>query len=55
MLGVLRQNNSFPEIVDPTRRIYAGMVKALDAGVAEVETAYKAAGMWDDTITIFSE
>jgi len=30
------------------------MVAALDAGVAEVEAAYKAAGMWDDTVTIFS-
>ena len=47
-------NETFPEIVNPTRRIYAGMVAALDAGVAEVENAYKAAGMWDDTVTIFS-
>ena len=47
-------NESFPEIVDPTRRVYAGMVAALDAGVAEVEAAYKAAGLWDDTVTIFS-
>ena len=30
------------------------MVAALDAGVAQVENAYKAAGMWDDTVTIFS-
>lgn len=30
------------------------MVEALDAGVAQVENAYKAAGMWDDTVTIFS-
>ena len=30
------------------------MVAALDAGVAEVEAAYKAAGLWDDTVTIFS-
>ena len=30
------------------------MVAALDAGVAEVEQAYKSAGMWDDTVTIFS-
>jgi arylsulfatase A-like enzyme len=47
-------NESFPEILDQTRRIYAGMVAALDAGVTEVEAAYKDAGIWDDTITIFS-
>ena len=47
-------NRSFPEIVDPTRRIYAGMVAALDAGVAEVVDAYKAAGLWDNTVTVFT-
>ena len=47
-------NESFPEILEQTRRIYAGMVAALDAGVTEVEAAYKDAGIWDDTITIFS-
>ena len=47
-------NATYPEIVDHTRRIYAGMVAALDAGVAEVEQAYKDAGLWDDTVTIFT-
>jgi arylsulfatase A-like enzyme len=47
-------NESYPEIVDYTRRIYAGMVAALDDGVARVEKAYKDAGMWEETVMIFS-
>ena len=47
-------NETYPEIVDQTRRIYAGMVTALDAGVAQVEQAFKDAGIWDDTVTVFT-
>ena len=47
-------NKSFPEIADGTRRIYAGMVAALDKAVREVEEAYKSAGLWDDTVLIFT-
>lgn len=28
--------------------------KALDAGVAQVEQAFKDAGMWEDTVTVFT-
>jgi len=47
-------NKTFPEIVDYERRIYAGMVTMLDLGVAHVVSAYEAAGMWDDTVLVFT-
>ena len=47
-------NATFPEIVAYDRRIFAGMVLALDMAVANVTQAYKAAGLWADTVVVFS-
>eukprot|EP00912_Choanoflagellata_sp_UC4_P002485 UC4_evm3s1573 len=47
-------NNTFPEIYEYGRRIYAGMVLALDYAVGNVTNAWKSAGLWDDTIMVFT-
>ena len=44
-------NASFPEIVDYERRIFAGMVLALDMAVANITRAFERAGLWRDTVT----
>jgi arylsulfatase A-like enzyme len=44
----------FPEIVDKTRRIYAGMVTMLDEAVKRVVQAFQDKGLWDDTVLIFT-
>jgi arylsulfatase A-like enzyme len=44
----------YPEIVDEKRRVYAGMVQLLDTAVSEVVEAYKSAGLWEDTVLVFS-
>eukprot|EP01105_Mastigella_eilhardi_P005252 TRINITY_DN16_c0_g1_i1.p1 TRINITY_DN16_c0_g1~~TRINITY_DN16_c0_g1_i1.p1 ORF type:complete len:477 (-),score=112.55 TRINITY_DN16_c0_g1_i1:66-1496(-) len=41
-------------ITDPNRRIYAGMVTAMDEGIGNVTQALKDAGMWDNTVLIFA-
>ena len=51
---VVDVNETFPEIVDPARKIFAGMVLALDKAVENITSAYKAAGLWKDTVTVFS-
>lgn len=45
-------NETFPEIVDYPRRIFAGMVLALDKAVENITNAYKNAGLWQDTVTV---
>ena len=47
-------NKTFPEIVDYGRRIFAGMVLALDMAVANITKSYKQAGLWQDTVVVFS-
>ena len=44
----------YPAWMDADRRTYAGMVSALDAAVARVEAAYVRAGMWNDTLLVFT-
>lgn len=44
----------FPEIVDPTRRIYAGMVKMMDDAVRQVVQAFQKYELWQETVTIFT-
>ena len=45
-------NETFPEIVDYERRIFAGMVLALDEAVENITNAYKKEGLWRDTVTV---
>ena len=51
---VSQVNATFPEIEDPGRRIYAGMVLALDQAVSNITESYQKHGLWDDTVLIFS-
>lgn len=44
----------YPASMDAARRKYAGMVSALDAAVGEIEQIYIRAGIWDQTITVFT-
>ena len=53
-LSTVDINKTFPEIVDYTRRIYAGMLYAMDVAVGRVEDIYKQAGLWDDTVLVFT-
>lgn len=46
--------NRFPNIKHQGRRIYAGMVSALDDGVGEVVKALKETGMYSNSIIVFS-
>lgn len=43
----------FPEIKDNQRRIYAGMVYAVDRGVKKLVDSLKATGQYDNTLIVF--
>lgn len=49
-----RYTRPYSHIKNKFRRIYAGMTSAMDEGVGNVTKALKDAGLWDDTIIIFS-
>lgn len=53
-MSLLDINATFPEIVDYTRRIYAGMVSLLDSAVGNITSAMQHAGLWDDTLLVFT-
>eukprot|EP00057_Strongylocentrotus_purpuratus_P005998 XP_011660472.1 PREDICTED: arylsulfatase J [Strongylocentrotus purpuratus] len=44
----------YKNIADKTRRTYAGMVSCMDEGIGNVTQALKDAGLYDNTIIIFS-
>lgn len=42
------------QIANPTRRLFAGMVGALDAAVANITAKLQDKGMWEDTLFVFT-
>eukprot|EP01060_Flectonema_neradi_P036748 TRINITY_DN716_c0_g1_i1.p1 TRINITY_DN716_c0_g1~~TRINITY_DN716_c0_g1_i1.p1 ORF type:complete len:628 (+),score=143.83 TRINITY_DN716_c0_g1_i1:42-1925(+) len=51
---IVNINTSYPHVQDPTRKIYGGMVTALDIAVTQVVDLYKQNGLWEDTVMIFT-
>lgn len=44
----------YPYITNTTRRVYAGVVSCMDDGIRNVTTAFQAAGLWEDTVVIWT-
>ncbi|XP_067935377.1 arylsulfatase B-like [Watersipora subatra] len=49
-----KYTDRFPHITDPNRKLFAGMVAALDDAIGNVTAALKARGMMENTVIIFS-
>ncbi|XP_069121302.1 arylsulfatase J-like [Argopecten irradians] len=49
-----RFSDKYAHIKNYNRRIYAGMVSAMDEAIGNITAAFQAKGMWDDTIMVFS-
>lgn len=43
-----------PQIVNANRSVFGGMVSALDEAVGNITAALKAAGLWDNTVLLFT-
>ena len=41
-------------IQDKQRRLFAGMLTAMDEGIGNITAALKARGMWDNTLVVFT-
>jgi len=48
-----RYQDSFKEISDPKRRVYAGMLTALDEGIGKVLAKLRELGIYQDTLLFF--
>lgn len=44
----------YPPSMDKARRTYAGMVSAMDAAVGRLESIFMHAGIWNETVLIFT-
>jgi len=48
-----RYQDSFKEITDPKRRVYAGMLTAMDEGIGKVLAKLRELGIYQDTLLFF--
>ena len=46
--------DQYKDIKNKNRRVYAGMVTAMDEGIGNITDTLKDIDMWDDTVIFFS-
>ena len=44
----------YPHVQDKNRRIFSGMVTAMDDVIGSIVSALKKRGMWENTLTVFT-